>query len=135
MLAIVGSFGLFLSMESFQHTLFRNDRDLLIDALYKARSQSINNMCFGTCTGGQPHGVHITSGVSYTVFQGLSYTASDPLNEVTKANPGTTVTGSTDIVFDRLSGGTAPATLTISDSSGHTSTITVRAEGGIGWTQ
>ena len=134
MLAIVGSFGLFLSMESFQHSIFKNDRDLLIDALYKARAQSVNNMCFGTCSGGQPHGVHIGNG-AYTVFQGLSYTAGDPQNEVTAANPGTTVTGATDIVFDRISGITTPVTLTVTSVNGQTSTISVRTEGGIGWTQ
>jgi hypothetical protein len=141
---IVGGFSLIVSMDSLRSHSFQDERDLIVNALQKARSQSINNMCFGAgCTDGKPHGVHIMAG-QYVLFQGSSYhdTVQDAaLDEVFKSvYAAATVTGFTDVVFSPLSGNasTSPTgvmTLTVSESPGiNTSVITVGGEGQILWT-
>lgn len=133
LLAIIGGFGMFLSMETYRATIFKDDRSILISALYKARSQSVNNMCFGAgCTDGVSHGVHIENG-AYTVFQGTTYTVGDTNNEVIQGSPSVTVGGLTDVVFTKLSGETIAGTITLTNGDGHTSTITLNSEGMISW--
>lgn len=138
---IVGSLALIVSMDDYRGFSTRNERDTLISILQRARSQSINNMCFGAfCTDGKSHGVHITSD-SYTIFQGVSFAARDmDVDEViTIEDKGITLSGFTDVVFNALSGDatTAPLevwSLALIDSSGRVSTITVNSKGRITWT-
>ncbi len=134
MLSIVGGLSLVMTLDTYRAYFFKNDRDILVSALHKARSQSINNMCLGACTGGKPHGVHIESG-NYTIFQGITYSASDPINEkLGGGNAATTVSGLTDVVFTPLTGAVAtPGSMVVTDTSGRTTTITVNVEGRIDW--
>ena len=134
--AFVGGSALIISMDSYRGFSFRNERDVIISALQKARSQAINNMCFGaSCTDGKAHGLHVAS-PNLTLFQGGSYSVADPLNEVISANNNSAVlSGLTDVVFAQLSGDVAsPGTITVTDTSLHTSSITINSEGRITWT-
>ncbi len=137
LLTIIGGFGVVVSMGSLQGTYFRNDRDAVVSALHKARSRAVSNMCFGGCTDGSPHGVHIDHVAhTYTVFQGAVYSAVDPLNETAALNPQTATAGFTDVVFTELSGDavTNPGTtLSVTDISGRTSQIDINSEGKISW--
>lgn len=147
-LVIVAGFGLFVSMDSFRGYSFHSERDSLISILQKARSQAVNNMCFGAsaCTSGKAHGVHIAvqGGVlTYTVFQGNTYNAADTLNEVIPARYAAVavgVGGFTDITFSPLAATTTPTpitarTLHLYDSAGKDSSdISINAEGQILWT-
>jgi prepilin-type N-terminal cleavage/methylation domain-containing protein len=136
MIVLVGGFALFVSMESYRGSAFRSDRDLLVSVLQHARAQAMNNICLGTCADGRPHGVHIQSD-AYTIFQdeGSGYDEDDVLNAsfesstIVVKNPTTL-----DIIFDQLSGNTSPSTVTLTDAAGHSSTISVNAEGQITWT-
>jgi prepilin-type N-terminal cleavage/methylation domain-containing protein len=135
-IAVVTSASLAFSMDDWRSYTFRGDRDLLIAALYKARSQAINNMCFGsTCTNGKAHGVHLQSG-GYLVFQGASYAARDTAVDEVIPMTGSTQTSGADIVFAALSGNATPAgtTLTVTDTGSNTSVITISGEGQIVWT-
>ena len=133
LLIVIGGFTAFVSLESYRSAIFKDDRSLLVSALLKARSQAINNMCFGAgCTDGLSHGVHIESG-AYTVFQGTTYVPSDPLNETYEGNPATVVGGMTDVVFEKLSGETTAGTITLGDTALHASTVTINSEGMITW--
>ncbi len=132
---ILAGFGLFVSMDSFRGYMFRNERDVVISLLQKARSQAINNMCFGGgCTGGKAHGVHFGPG-QYVVFQGLSYVSRDSaVDEVTPVeNNASSVVGS-DVIFSPLAATTSSATVTVSGTDGHTSIISIATEGQITWT-
>ena len=71
---------LLVSFDTYRGSNFRNDRDLLLATLERARAQSINNLCVGsTCNvvqNSRPHGVAIRPNGqpnSYVVFQGASY--------------------------------------------------------------
>ena len=139
LLAVVGVLGLFMSMDSFRGYAFRNERDTIISVLQKARSQAVSNVCLqGTvpaCTDGQPHGVHFLAG-QYIIFQGNVYVSGNSLNQVIVSNnPNAAVAGMTDVVFSQLSGEAAPAgNITVSDSFGHTSVISINSAGQITWT-
>ncbi len=134
---MVAGFGLFVSLDTFRGYSFRSERDVVVSVLNKARSQSINNMCFGTaCTDGKPHGVYFGAAGKYTIFQGASYATRDTaLDEVVNASyKGATVTGTTEVVFAPLSAVVAsPATITVTADS-HSSVVTVGTEGQVVWT-
>lgn len=138
LLAIVGGFGMMVSIDGLQGSYFTNDKDSVITALQKARSRAVSNMCFGGCSDGSAHGVHFDHvAKTFTIFQGEEYVVSDPQNETSELNPSTTLTGVTDAVFEKLSGSasTSPgSSLTITDSTGRTSQIDFNSEGRISWT-
>lgn len=134
-LGFVGAFTVILSIDSYRAQTFRSERDIIVSTLHKARSQAINNICLGaTCTGGLPHGVHVESG-SYTIFQGATYNASDPLNYTVEGSLGVVISPTpTDIVFAQLSGEVASTShMTLTDQYGKTSTIDVEASGRVFW--
>jgi prepilin-type N-terminal cleavage/methylation domain-containing protein len=138
---IVAGFGLFVSFDSLRGYSFREERDTIISALQKARSQSINNMCFGaTCTDGKAHGVYFGIPHSYVIFQGVTYATRDvALDEVlTARNNVVAVSGATEVDFAPLVGTVVttpitPMTVTVSDPT-HSSVITFGTEGGMSWT-
>lgn len=132
-LALVGGFALFVSMETYRGSNFRSDRDLLVATLERARAQAMNNVCVGTCTDGKPHGVHIQSD-EYVLFQGSAYDVSDSTNSTFASNTNVTKNPATlDIVFSQLSGTTSAKSITLSSGQG-TSTISVESSGRIIWT-
>jgi len=134
LMTIVASVALIMNLDNYKSYLFSSDRDTIISVLQKARSQATSNVCLGTCTDGIPHGVHFQSN-QYVIFQGLSFNAADPLNEVIKTNNASlTIAGINDIVFGQLSGSASPTgSLTIQDQSGHSATININSEGRIDW--
>ena len=137
LLTFVGGFSLIVSMDSFRGQTFHSERDTLLSTLEKARSQAINNMCFGPgCTNGKAHGVHIQNN-QYTIFQGVSFATRDiALDEViAPKSKALSITGITDVIFAALSGGatTLPAgvaSIILTDTTGKdSSSVTVNAEG------
>jgi prepilin-type N-terminal cleavage/methylation domain-containing protein len=137
-LGVIAAFSLFASVDMFRSYLFRGERDIFISNFQKVRSRAMNNICLGgVCTDGKPHGVHIEAD-SYTLFQGAAYNPSDSINEQFEINDNAMITGSTiplDIVFSQLSGDATPeGSVTIADDAGHSSTVTINAEGRIFWT-
>ncbi|KND51770.1 MAG: hypothetical protein ABA06_00720 [Parcubacteria bacterium C7867-001] len=142
LVTIVGAFGLFVNFDDFRGFTFRNERDIIVSTLQKARSQAINNMCFGTgCTDGKPHGVYFGLTGKYVIYQGATYATRDTaVDEIIEAkNAAASVSGFSSMTFFELSGNTVPnpagaTTLTVIDQGGHTSVITVESEGRIWWT-
>ena len=136
---MVVAFGLIVSFDDYRGFTFRNERDIIVNVIQKARGQAINNMCFGAgCTDGKPHGVYFGVSGQYVIFQGADYASRDTaVDEVIEAKDKAAVlSGMTTVVFNRLradavtTGGT---TLTVSQPS-HTSVITIEPEGRIWWT-
>ena len=143
LLAIMAGLGLLMSMETFRGNSFRNERDTLVSALQMARSQAMDNMCFGGgCTDGKSHGVYIqTDGgnvQNYIIFQGDTYNSSDPINQTIPAASYNIHLGApviNQIVFDHLSGNVITAgDIILAGQDGHTSTISVNSIGAISWT-
>lgn len=144
LILMVVAFGLIVSFDDYRGFTFRNERDIIVNVIQKARSQAIHNMCFDTtpatinCTDGKPHGVHFDHAGHYIIFQGATWASRDAsLDEVIDAkNKAATLSGMTDVVFNRLrananlSGG---STLTVSQSNSE-SVITIEPEGRIWWT-
>ena len=141
LLVIVASLGLFMSMETLRGGSFRNDRNTAVSALQRARSLAINNMCFGDCDNGKPHGVHFNSD-GVIIFQGENYTAGESENETIDFDSKTTTVDASkinngNIIFKQLSGDLLDASsssVIIGDGMGHSSEIKVNSEGQIDWT-
>ena len=142
--AIIGGFTLIVSLDSYREYNFHSDRDLLVSALQRARSQAEGNVCLGaSCTDGLPHGVSIHPAdhpTDYVIFQTIDanpdYAHRDATQDVLiETNPATVFTpGSAEFVFGSLSGNpTTPGTITLS-AAGHSSTVTIGQEGQITWT-
>ena len=135
---ILGTLGLIASMDMYRGFAFRNDRDMLVTVLQKARSESINNICIGTsCTAGQPHGIALEEG-RYIVFQGTSSTTRDTsVDEIIRTQYGALVVGTgsrTEVVFKQLSGDVAATgTITLIDTALHTSVVSISSEGRVSW--
>lgn len=139
LILMVVAFGLIVSFDDYRSFTFRNERDIVVNVIQKARGQAINNMCFGTgCTDGKLHGVYFGTAGQYVIFQGADYASRDTaVDEVIQARDKAAVTsGMTVVVFNRLradavtTGGSA---LTVSQP-GHDSVITVEPEGRVWWT-
>ena len=134
-IAIVGTFTLLVSMDSFQSYNFHTERDILVAALQHARAQAVGNVCLGAgCTTGKAHGVSIQTD-KFVIFQGTSYATRDAaMDAVLQANTTIIHSGISEVVFSELSGNSpTPGTLTIS-SQGKSSDITIGALGQIIWT-
>jgi|GEM_PF-1017554 len=161
LLVIVGSLGLFMSMETFRGNSFRNDRDATVSGLQRARSLAVSNMCFGFspsnqsqcalpdyCCDGKSHGVHfynkadIAKRGKFVIFQGDNFSEGAFANEfVSFNNPQVYVDIDSDvnISFARISGNLIPETatstsVTITDGNSHNSVIEINSEGRIDWT-
>ena len=144
LLVILGSLGLFMSMDSMRSGAFRDDRDTAVSGLQRARSLAVNNMCFGaTCTEGVPHGVRFypkgdPNESKFVIFQGVDYDHRESsADEIIEYNNRTTYVDDSsiiDIVFDRLSGNAITKSVTLKDNAGHASIIDINSEGRIDWT-
>ena len=148
MLAAIGSLVSLASLDTWRGFLFRGDKDLVVNALQKARSQAINNICLGEvpvdqsqcslpeyCCDGKSHGVHFESG-KYVIFQGTAYDPNDSKNEILTPEGNTQITNltSSEIVFSQLSGDVdAVWSINLKDNVGHVSTTTVNRAGRIDW--
>ncbi len=136
---MVVAFGLIVSFDDYRGFTFRNERDIVVNVIQKARGQAINNMCFGTgCTDGKPHGVYFGTPGQYTIFQGTTYATRDTaVDEIIKAKSGAAIlSGMTSVVFNRLRADTLTtggSTLTVSQQ-GRDSVITIEEEGRVWWT-
>lgn len=137
---VIAGMGLAASVDGYRDYAFSNERDLVVNALQKARAQAINNVCRGDgCTDGKPHGVRVENG-RYVIFQGSAYEDRDSLyDEVVLANYQDLqlAASSVDVVFSQLSGNVNLAfpeiRIALYDDSGNTSIIKVSAEGRISW--
>ena len=136
--AMLSAISLIVSLDSYRGYMFRNERDLVVTSLQKARSQSVNNVCYGTCVNGKPHGVAF-SPVQTIIFQGTSFALRDiSADEVMKRSyDAVSITPGSlgEVVFAQLSGDvTTPGYVTITDGTAHTSTTTISSNGQITWT-
>ncbi len=139
LIGIVAAFTAVVTLDSYRGFVFRSDRDTLIAALQRARSQGMNNVCLGAgCTNGKQHGVAITPD-QYVIFQGTSYAARDVLLDEVLPRAGGDISLSpgslSEVVFKQLSGKVAlPGSFMLVDSRGHVSSVAVNEEGQITWT-
>jgi len=107
-----------------QRTTLENAQASILDALGKARSQAV------TGAGTTHHGVHI-EGNKIISFEGASYIAGTGTEEDLPNSISINTTEDT-IIFSRLTGQTnIQASITISNQSGDTLTITVTEDGNI----
>jgi prepilin-type N-terminal cleavage/methylation domain-containing protein len=133
--AILGTVTLCMSMQSYGGYSFHATGQLLVAALQKARSDALHNVCIGgNCTGGLPHGVHISAN-QLVLFQGVTYNPNDDANVyVPLQNPTIALGGLTDVVFAQLTADVgAPGVIAVTDTEGRSAIVTVGSEGQISW--
>lgn len=134
LLAAIGGLVALTDFDAWRGYTFRDERDLLISVLQKARSESVNNVCLGSvCSDGQPHGVKILPG-KYVIFQGQSYAGRNPaFDEEIEASNSIIPSGITEVVFGQLNGDVSgPGDIIIGDAI-RTATISINNEGRINW--
>lgn len=123
---IAGATTSFIGFDSIGRANAHSERDVLVSLLMTARTRAQSNV------NQSAHGIHIGT-TQYTLFQGTTYNALDPLNRDYPRETGTTLSGATDIVFSQLSGDVAtPGTITITAGAQSTS-IAVSNRGQIEW--
>lgn len=125
--AILGTFGLFATLDSYRSSSLSGERASLVSILSRARANSLSNI------DGLPHGVHITP-TNYTIFEGSSYdTRAVNLDQtISASNSITHGTSTEDIIFSQLSGTTTQTIITLSNGV-RFEIITVNSEGMINW--
>jgi len=131
LVAIIMAMGLAMSMDAFRGFSFRNDRDAVVAALQRARSQAVNNICLGSaCNDGKRHGVRFTAH-EIIIFQD----GTDPQDEIIKFESNATkVISSSTVVFEQLSGDNVSGvtdTIRIEDGAGRWAEIKVNPIGQI----
>lgn len=135
-LTILTTVTLSADVTSLRKSSFRDTQKNLIGTLQKARTEAINNVCFGNaCAGGLPHGVHFDAH-SYVLYQGSMYDPTATENTLTTLDNSATLFGMTDILFTPLSGDaiTSPPNISyvvLSDTIGHVSTTSISYVGQI----
>lgn len=127
LIALSLGLGWFISLEFYGTYALDAERDTLVSALRKARSQSLRNI------GGVPHGLSIMSD-RYTLFFGTSYAARNlAFDENIARSAGITLAGPAEIVFGQLTAtSSASGTVTLSDGV-RQRMITTNYEGRISW--
>ncbi len=125
-------------INEYQQYSFSDERNAFVNALQKARSRAMQNICLGPeCTKGLPHGIYLEDNV-YVIFQGLVYDPDDPQNETMHFHTKTKVIGPTYIIFSPLSGAGSTTPLHMWDivfiHDSMTATTTINSEGLITWT-
>ena len=139
-LVVLGIFavvaGLAVSAGLHTHSGFtaKDDEDVAIATLQKARSQSMAGVCVGSnCTAALAHGVHVNAR-SLVLFQGSSFNPADDANEMVSAQSNATTFAGTDSMFAPYSGDVdATGTIRIFDNGSPVATVTVGTNGAITW--
>jgi len=142
-MAIVGSFGIIVGLDSYRSHLFYTDRALLVTALQRARAEAIGNICNGpSCVDGKPHGVFIEENgngevTAFVVFQGPDYATRDAaFDERFATRSVIRASGISSTTFAQLSGDVSPGAvgeIGLYGDPGRVSTTTIGAEGQIFW--
>lgn len=136
----VAGLGLFVSMDTYRSSGFRNERDIIVNALAHARSKALANSCSSqNCTRGGAHGVYFGTPGQYVVFEGSTYASRDPAaDEIILAEDEVTqVSGFSEVIFSPRSGNAemvGDVELRIVGSAASPSSIVVNPEGRIDWT-
>lgn len=130
-LALLGGLGLVIGIDSYKSSSFRSEKIIIVSTLQKARSRAMNNI------DEQKHGVHFqtTPSVKYIIFEGPDYaTRVVSKDQIIDASFGVEISGSTEVVFEQLSGSCltcAPANEITVSHDGKSNTITINNEGRI----
>jgi prepilin-type N-terminal cleavage/methylation domain-containing protein len=124
------SLGLVIGFDSFRRDSLIAERNTLISALQKARSQAVNNI------GDSAHGFYFT-GANYVIFEGTSSVwRNESQDFFIPKNSSISVSASdlAGVVFSQLSGDATPTPYEIIISDGiSSSSVSVNEEGRINW--
>ncbi len=126
--SIISTFTLLASMDFWRSYSFRSERNLIVGILQKARSQSLSNINQSS------HGVYIGTN-QYVIFEGSTYSPTDPKNEVYESASAINHSGMTEVVYEQLSGKTSTTGGNLTLTYGvNQSIISTNNAGQINWT-
>jgi len=134
MLALLASVSMVVGVQAFSRSSVKDDRDLLVGVLQKARSEAMHDVCTTEgCVGPSAFGVHINSR-EIVLFEGTSYNPQDSHSESFVAESAAThFSGTSNIVFAATSGDAASTSITVSNGTEVVSTVTIGTLGQISW--
>jgi Tfp pilus assembly protein FimT len=76
LLITCAALGLFISFSGYRESETRDEREIIVAVLEKARSQAMANLCISSaCSGGSAHGVSFSDAGRYVIFEGDEYAA------------------------------------------------------------
>ncbi|HUO56446.1 MAG TPA: hypothetical protein VMU27_03370 [Candidatus Paceibacterota bacterium] len=133
LLALIGACTASVNLSTYEHASVQKERQSLVEALEHARAEALERICEGEeCVSGALHGVSIQRD-RYVIFQGSSYASRDVgADEIIEANPAFSHTGLSEVIFASSTGETnTSGAITITDTTGHTSAVTMGREGQI----
>jgi type II secretory pathway pseudopilin PulG len=134
-LILIIGLGMVVSLDFFRSSSFQSEQEVIVSALQKARSESMNNI------DQMRHGVRLTNS-QYIIFECsgscTTYPGSASSDIILKPDyPITFTPAPADVVFDQLSGdcvGCTPSDIDIHANDGTKNfTINVNSEGRINW--
>lgn len=122
------SLGLVIGFDSFRRDSLIAERNTLISALQKARSQAMNNI------GDNGHGFYF-DGTNYMIFEGESFVLRKISQDlIIPRNSSISISSLAEVVFGQLTGNATPTPYNIILSDGvSSSTISVNEAGRIEW--
>jgi prepilin-type N-terminal cleavage/methylation domain-containing protein len=128
--ALVFTFSASLGFDAFSRNYLRTEQDTLLSVLQKARNEAVSNL------NDKRHGFRF-DGVNYVIFEGDTYLPADPMNLIVEKNPAVNLSGSTEVIFERLTGDVlacdpTPCNITLTGGS-DSITISINGQGRINW--
>lgn len=124
-----------LSINSYNQKHQTSTTEKIIAVLMRARSQSLNNMCYGqACLKGKPHGVHFENN-KFTLFQGSDWYVDhdQDLDLIYTTQNESIISNHENIIFSELTGETnqSNTAIQIISETGKISRITLNKAGRI----
>jgi len=134
MLALFASVTMVVGVHAFNRSSVKDDRDLLVGVLQKARSEAMHGICTSEgCIGPTAHGVHITD-TAVVLFEGTTYNTANSSNRAFYVQSASThFSTSGDIIFAAGNADTASSSVTVRSGAEVVSIVAVGALGQISW--
>lgn len=127
LLAVISTFGLVMSWNTYQSYSFLAQRNLLVELLQKARGQAVTNIDQSA------HGLYMNqSSGELVLFEGRTFAARDSSKDVIFSGGGFSLSGVGEVVFLQLSGTSNVAgTIILKDGKFRQTEVTLNTEGQI----
>ena len=132
--SLIAAAGMAASMDGIREMRIREDREILTDALFRARAKALSGRCAGeNCVRGMAYGVRAEPG-RFVIFQGERYAERDPdADEALPRASDAALNGDREAAFSAGSGaGLLPGEMIVEDD-GLAYAVSVAPTGRITW--
>lgn len=126
-IVVIFGFGVFMSFDFYRGLAITGERDTVVALLKRARTRAVNNV------NEMSHGLYIAT-TTFVLFNGPSYASRTvALDESFPRHSGISVSGSSTVVFQNLSGDSSVSGTISFGNSRTTTSIDINREGRVNW--